>query len=333
MMGVNKQEIYALLGTSRQAMSQYFRRQSGYLESVYSAECMLLSLRSNHGGLGLEKAYYMISPSGLGRDAFIAQMTLRGHALERKRSFTKTSRSGDFRYPNLIKLLTIIGLNRVWQSDTTYYRLGGRFYYLTFIIDVYSRVIVGYCVSEDLRAAANVKALKMALHQRRGMELNELIFHSDGGSQYRYSEFVALLRKHVISSSMCRVALDNAYAEKINDVIKNEYLEHWEIKSFAQLKKCVKRAVNNYNEVRFHGQLPMRISPLGFECYLREHKSQRPPALLIKDGQAEELEYMPLAAQNLTYPGSGAFGGTSQILPAFVKLGLPKEDGQLTLNF
>jgi hypothetical protein len=164
------------------------------------------------------------------------------------------------------------------------------------------------------------------------MDLSELIFHSDGGSQYRSNDFVEVLRSRGISSSMCTNALDNAYAEKLNDVIKNEYLEYWEITDFGKLKRSVKKAVDNYNKVRHHGQLPMRVAPLEFERYLRDNKTPRPPSMLIRDGQAEELEYQPMAAQNLTYPGSGAFGGTSQILPAFVKLGLPKEDGQLALS-
>lgn len=329
----SNEEVYAVLDTSRQALSQYMRRRDAYEDAVYSAELMLLAHRSDHGGLGLEKAYFMIQPEGLGRDAFVREMTLLGHSLERKKSYYRTTRSNGLRYPNLIKLLTIIGLNRVWQSDTTYYLVGNKFYYLTFIIDVYSRLIVGYSVSDNLKAKANVAALKMAFRSRRGMDLSELIFHSDGGSQYRSEGFVEALRSRGISSSMCTTALDNAYAEKINDVIKNEYLVYWQIDNFTQLKRCVKKAVDNYNKVRHHGQLPMRVAPLEFEDYLRDSKTDKPPVLLIRDGQAEQLEYQPMAAQNLTYPSSGAFDGTSQILPAFVKLGLPKEDGQLALSF
>lgn len=328
----NKEATYAVLGTSRQSLSQHLARQIQRIDRVYSAEAMLLTHRGDHGGLGLEKAYYMINPEGLGRDAFLREMTLLGHALERKRNYGRTTHSTGFCYPNLIKNLVIIGLNRVWQSDTTYYRIGDRHYYLTFIIDVYSRVITGYCVSDNLRSSANIKALKMAIHTRKGMDLSELIFHSDGGRQYHSGGFADLLREHGISSSMCSSPLNNAYAEKLNDVIKNEYLEHRQIDSFSRLKSQTKKAIINYNKVRHHGQLPMRISPLEYERYLSENEAPRPPALLIRDGQAERVEEIPIAAQNLTYPGSGAFDGTNQILPAFVKLGLPKENGQLTLS-
>lgn len=332
MMMTSKEQIYLVLGSSRQALQQYMSRREHYEECVDTAERMLLLLRANHGGLGLEKAYYMIKPEGLGRDAFIAQMSLRGHGLKRKRSFVRTTRSTNIRFPNLINSLIIKGINRIWQSDTTYYRIAEIFYYLTFIIDVYSRVIIGYCVSKDLRAQANVSALRMALKHRKNMDLTELIFHSDGGSQYRYEPFVELLRKHTISSSMCHVAQDNAYAEKINDVIKNEYLQHWIIRDFPQLKRSVKKAVGNYNKVRIHGQLPKRVAPLEFEHYLEDTDKSDAPCLLIKDSQARQWEYQPTGVQNLSYPSSRACEGITQILPAFVKLVESKNNGQLALN-
>ena len=329
----SNEEVYAVLETSRQALRQFMYRRDAYEDWVCSAEGMLLAHRGDHGGLGLEKAYFMIRPEGLGRDAFVREMTLLGHSLERKKNYYRTTRGNGLRYPNLIKLLTIIGLDRVWQSDTTYYRIGDKFYYLTFIIDVYSRLIVGYSVSDNLKAKANIDALKMAFRYRKGMDVSELIFHSDGGSQYRSEAFVEVLRVHGISSSMCTPALETAYAAKLNDVIKNEYLSYWLIDNFMQLKRSVKKTVDNNNKVRHHGQLPMRVAPLELEHYLRDSKTQNQTLNMVKDGQAEQLEYQPMAAQNLTYPGSGAFGGTSQILPAFVKLGLPKEDGQLALSF
>lgn len=329
---VSKQEVYKTLGTSRQALGQYFKRRAAYQSCVASVEWKLLLLRSDHGGIGLEKAYFKIAPKCLGRDAFIREMTRRGHALVRKSSYMRTTRSNGFRYPNLIKGLTIKGLNRVWQSDTTYYWVSGRFYYLTFILDLYSRLITGYYVGDHLRAEANISALKMAFRTRRGMSLNELIFHSDGATQYRAHNFTELLRKKYISSSMCCSALNNAYAEKINDVIKNEYLRYWSIDSFTELRKAVKRAVSNYNTKRPHGQLPDRLAPADFEYYLYSDTNQDHPGLYIKDGQSWEWEHNPVAVQNLPYPSSVAGAGIKQILPAFVQLDVPKKDQQLSLK-
>ena len=87
---------------------------------------------------------------------------------------------------------------QVWQSDITYIKIDEQFYYLVFIIDVYSKKIVGYSVSDSLRAAANVKALQMALNKHPPPKVH----HSDKGSQYIYKEYLAILNKNQIAVRM-----------------------------------------------------------------------------------------------------------------------------------
>lgn len=325
------QQVYAVLGSSRQAFSQYWQRFHKLEEQFVLCEQRLLELRTHHPRLGLKKAYEMIRPAGIGRDRFVQRMTEWGHALPIKRSYIRTTRSGSYRYANLIKMLLINYINRIWQSDTTYYRLVDRFVYITFILDVYSRLIVGYCLSESLSSQANVKALQVALRQRRGGDLSELIFHSDGATQYRAGALVKLLAQHGISSSMCETALDNAYAEKINDVIKGEYLQPRNVRTLSQLRYQLPLAVKNYNEVRHHGSLPLRLAPMEYEQYLVQHPQGYIP-MLIKDGQARQREYRPMAAQNLIdTPASWLCEDIDQILPAFIKRDLPKKNGQLKM--
>lgn len=325
------EQVYDVLGSSRQAFSQYWQRFHELEQQFLLSEQQLLGLRTHHPRLGLKKAYDMIQPAGIGRDRFVQQMTKWGHALPIKRNYIRTTRSGSYRYANLIKMLLINYINRIWQSDTTYYRLSDRFVYITFILDVYSRVIVGHCLSESLSSQANIRALQMALHQRRGVDLSELIFHSDGATQYRAGALVRLLAQHGISSSMCETALDNAYAEKINDVIKGEYLQPRNVRTISQLRYHLPLAVKNYNEIRHHGSLPLKLAPLEYEQYLSQHPQGYTP-LLIKDGQARQREYRPLAAQNLIdAPASWLYEDVDQILPAFIKRNLPKENGQLKM--
>ena len=172
----------------------------------------------------------------------------------------------------------------------------------------------------------------MALQTRKHSDLSELIFHSDGATQYRYGPFVECLRAHGISSSMCDVALDNAYAEKVNDVIKNEYLAAYSITSIRQLRYRVSRAVYNYNEVRHHGQLPVKLAPYAYESYLEQCSMDQRPALMIKDGQTKQREYELWAVQNLlNSSATWVSEGAKQILPCFVQLDQPKENGQLVL--
>src|SRR5699024_4694017 len=105
-------------------------------------------------------------------------------------------------FDNLIEGRVVSGPNQVWQSDITFIKVGETFYYLTFIIDVYSRRIVGYAVSKNLRAEANLRALKQALANCSTAQLKGLVHHSDRGSQYTDGRYLALLRRHNICISM-----------------------------------------------------------------------------------------------------------------------------------
>ncbi|WP_116109419.1 DDE-type integrase/transposase/recombinase [Lewinella sp. IMCC34191] len=336
MTAFTQQRILAVVGTSRQALRQFQARRVDYLRRASEAEARLLLHRRDHPGLGLVKAYHQIQPRGLGRDRFVAEMTRRGHALPRRESnYARTTRSDGHRFPNLIKGLVINDINLIWQSDTTYFRQHERWFYLTFILDVYSRRILGYALSTSLAAAANVRALKMALRQRKGQDLSRLIFHSDGGTQYRYRSFVESLRQHGISSSMCTAATDNAYAEKLNDVIKNEYLRYRPRHNQEQLRRLLGRSVRNYNQRRHHHQLPRRCSPIAYEAWLATPQGAAAlHPLSIRDGQApKNMREATADGPNLTYPGAKATKGVSQILPAHVVLDHPTENRQLRLTF
>lgn len=332
---MSNERIYQALGTSRQAVSQYRSRRHRYELLVDEAEVALEYQRKEHPGLGLVKAYFQIAPSGLGRDRFVKEMTRRGHALPIRLNYIRTTRSDANRFPNLIKGLVINDINLIWQSDTTYFRVGERWFYLTFIIDVYSRLLVASHADTTLKASANVAVLKKALRRRKGQELNQLIFHSDGGGQYRYLPFVDLLRSRGISSSMCKAATDNAYAEKLNDVIKNEYLQYGRLSHLPSLRRILDRSEKNYNNVRHHGQLPIRICPAAYEKWLvTEQGLKDRPLLLIRDGQKANLDWSPdVGGSNLTSPTVWATKGVSQILPAHVVLDLPTTDRQLVIPF
>src|SRR5699024_12336779 len=93
------------------------------------------------------------------------------------------------------------------------------------------------------------------------------IYHSDRGSQYTYKEYVNLLKRNGSKISMALTAHDNAYAERINKTIKEEYLDHWKPKTFNQLKRMVKKAVENYNTKRIHNN-NNRMSPEKFINHL-----------------------------------------------------------------
>ena len=155
-----------------------------------------------------------------------------------------------------------------------------KYYYIVFIIDIYTKVILGYKASDNQRAEANLLALIMALKNCNG-SIVKLIHHSDRGSQYIYAKYIELLTSKGIMISMGEKAQDNAYAERINGTIKNEYLKYWEINSYEDLKKNLDRAVNHYNNKRKHNELPGRMSPMEFDKTLLDLESQRRPTVII----------------------------------------------------
>ena len=170
--------------------------------------------------------------------------------------------------------------NIVWQTDITYFLVGTQYFYIVFIIDVYTRIILGYQTSDHLRAKANLAALKMAIKNSSG-SLANLIHHSDRGSQYISKPYTGLLNKIGVRISMGAKAQENAYAERINGTIKNEYLKYWKPQDFKQLKYMVKKAVTHYNNKRLHDKLPGDVTPFQFEKSLVDLTSQKRPTVII----------------------------------------------------
>lgn len=261
--------LYEAAEITKQAVWEHFKRETAELAMIRRVIARVDERRGEHPGEGLEKLYWQIEPEGMGRDKFCRIFGQLGYRVRRPKNRMRTTIPAHKVFANLIEGRLVDGPCQVWQSDITYIKVSEQFYYLTFIIDVYSRRIVGYAVSEDLRADANIKALQRALADYRAEELAGLVHHSDRGSQYTDGRYLALLRAHQMRISMGRKATDNAFAERINGVIKNEYLIPWAPGSFRQLKRYSKQAVTDYNTKRHHGALGRR-SPAAYEQACRQ---------------------------------------------------------------
>lgn len=226
-------------------------------------------IRKDHPRIGCRKMHKLVPESKLGKHRFEKLLLTNGFRVRQPKNYQKTTHSiKENYYSNLIKGLVVDGINQLWQTDITYLRMNERFYYLVFIIDVYSRRIVGFNASDHLFAQANIKALKQAIGIRKGDNLAGLIHHSDRGSQYIDKEYNQILKDHYIKPSMCLYAWENAYAERVNGIMKNEYLIP---KLASGLKDLQRKLVNNvrlYNNVRPHNKLSGHISPIQFENWV-----------------------------------------------------------------
>lgn len=276
MIGFSLNSLYRVVGITKQAVFKHQKAQLVFDFKLMNLLVEVDELRHEHPGCGVEKMYDTLKPDFLGRDQFIEVFMELGYRVKRNKNYVRTTMPTHLRYPNLIEGKYVTGPNQVWQSDITYFYLNGRFYYIVFIIDVYSKKIMGHKVSDNMRADANIQALKIALREK-GENGQELIHHSDRGSQYVEKRYLKLLSDNNIKVSMGKKAQENAYAERINGTIKNEYLKRWNIKDFKSLRSRVRRAITHYNEKRIHRNLPNKQSPLTFEKnFLSLSKSDRP---------------------------------------------------------
>jgi putative transposase len=261
-------ELYKMLGLSKQAHHQH---RIQHIQQACDIERILqevVILRINHPVMGLKKLYHKLKYKPFGRDKFIELGLEAGLSVPRPKNYQRTTFSTKSnRYQNLLVGVEIDDIDQLWVSDITYFWVNNRFYYITLIMDVYSRKIVGYCAAPTLEATANVEALSMALKMRKKITFENLIHHSDKGTQYVYKEYVELLQSRKIRISMCNIVYENTHSERLNGIIKNEYLRHRSINSLADLKRHLAKDVELYNQDRPHDNLN-KMSPNEFENHL-----------------------------------------------------------------
>ena len=258
--GASQQTLCRLLGHSRQGYYKLERREE---REAFKAELVIsevVKIRSVQPRIGVRKIYHMIQPflaeHGVkaGRDQLNELM--REHALlvrKRRSRKPKTTISCWWRrYPNLIRDFVAGSANQVWVSDITYIRIGERFGFLSLITDAYSRRIVGYKLFRDLSARGCVAALKMAIRNNPSREA--LIHHSDRGMQYSSSEYVRLLGTARISMTEKGDPLENAIAERVNGILKDELLQK-QYDTFKEAREAIARAVDIYNHLRPHSSI------------------------------------------------------------------------------
>lgn len=190
----------------------------------------------------------------VGRDELYRILRKYDMLIGRKKSSCKTTDSYHHfhKYNNLIKDLEITRPNQVWVSDITYIRTYNGFCYLALITDLYSRKIVGYDISNSLELAGCLRALKSAL--ARIKPAAGLIHHSDRGVQYCSNEYVRILKnnKCLISMTEENHCYENAIAERVNGILKDEFYLDQSFAGLKEAKRATKNAINIYNTKRLH---------------------------------------------------------------------------------
>lgn len=269
--------MYRSIGISKQAFHQGLKRRRSSQEEVLYLREIIRQIRDDHPTMCCRDMYFKINPVFIGRDRFEALCREYGFTAERRKSSRRTTdSSGVVRFDNLMRDKELTGINQAWSSDITYFEINNSYYYITFILDSYSRRILGHQVSNRLfTEQTSLPALRQAI-QTRGKELPQgVIFHSDGGGQYYDQDFLALTKKYGFKNSMCEFPYENGKAERVNGVIKNNYLKHWHIEDLGQLVLAVDRAVYLYNTDKPHSSL-QRQTPTSFEVNYRKRATEMP---------------------------------------------------------
>lgn len=217
--------------------------------------------------LGGRKLYHLIHPElveagvKMGRDRVFEELRKAGMLVERKPSKWPKTTSYNANLPvfkNLVKGLQLTGRNQVWVSDITYIRTEEGFMYLGLITDKWSRKIVGYELGESLETKSSLKALGMALEGLKRRE--KPIHHSDRGCQYASHAYVNRVQEAGLRMSMTETnhSAENALAERVNGILKQEYWMDDNFESKAEAKRATIQAVSLYNHRRPHTSLGMR---------------------------------------------------------------------------
>ena len=266
---ISIRQLEGVLGFSRQAYYQYWQRQTGQVS--YDADILQLvkKVRQDHPRIGGRKLYSMLENEFLergikmGRDGFFDLLAANRLLIRRRRRKVRTTFSGHpFRkYPNLIKDLVVERPNQVWVSDITYWFTQYGCLYISFLTDAYSKRIMGYCVAPTLGAIHCKTALQMALKKINRRTAKALIHHSDRGIQYCSAIYTTLLDAYHVQISMTETSdpLENPIAERVNGIIKNEYLAQRGVYSLAQAELVLEQAVFLYNYKRPHLSCDMLV--------------------------------------------------------------------------
>ncbi len=224
-----------------------------------------MKIRTEMPRIGTRKLYYLLKDQldrlsiKIGRDGLFDYLRSEQLLVLPRKNYTRTTHSKHWlrKHPNLLKGLLVDHPEQAWVSDITYVKTKQKTHYLSLITDAYSRKIMGYALSDDLRAAHMVKALRMAIKKRRLK--TPLIHHSDRGLQYCSAEYQKVLKSNNITPSMTDGydCYQNALAERVNGILKNE-LMIGRCNDQSELEKMVDQSIAIYNCKRPHLSLRMK---------------------------------------------------------------------------
>ncbi len=249
-----------MFGLSRQAYYKYKSDRIKRSKELIVVREMVVRIRCRMPRIGTRKLYYLIKDElsllniKIGRDVLFNFLRAEHLLVKPKRSYVKTTNSKHWmkKYPNLIKDIKLTKPEQLWVSDITYIKTNKGHEYLSLITDAYSKKIMGYELLENLSATGPLNAMEMALKNRK--YAHDLIHHSDRGLQYCSADYIEKLMQNGIKISMTENGdpYENAIAERVNGILKYEFLIIEGFNNHLQAMDVIKESIKIYNEERPH---------------------------------------------------------------------------------
>ena len=259
-----------LFGKTRQAY--YQRINYNYIGQTQESIIvdMIKEIRRTMGKIGGRKLWYLLNrtfPGVIGRDRLFDILERYNLKVSKRKRSVRTTWSAAWmrRFEDLAKGLILTAANQLWVSDITYIRTCKGFLYLHLVTDAYSKKIMGWCLSETLNAENTISAMQMAI-RNAGCDLTGLIHHSDRGCQYCCERYVKLLQDKNIAISMTQGGdpRDNAIAERINGILKTEWLDDECFFGFEDAYNRIAQVVEIYNNIRPHLSLDYKTPAMAY---------------------------------------------------------------------
>jgi transposase InsO family protein len=266
-------EVCHCFNQKRDAYYKYQNRQRKRITVASKVIDMVKEERKDQPRVGTRKLNetlqnaFLTAHIKIGRDKLFDILREHHMLVKRKKVSCRTTNSYHrfYKYNNLVKDLKVIRSNQVWVSDITYIRTVKGFCYLALITDMYSRKIVGYDISDTLELTGCLRALQKAL--RKARPAVGLVHHSDRGIQYCSNQYVNELKKHKINISMTEEnhCYENAIAERVNGILKDEFYLDQCFFSTEHACKATKNAIKIYNSKRLHLSLGYKTPNMVFK--------------------------------------------------------------------
>ena len=258
---------------TRDAYYKYLKRFKKRESEKAQVVALVNNERKEQPRVGGRKLHEALQPTfkaadlKIGRDYMFDILREHNMLVRRKKATCRTTNSYHhfYKYNNLVKNIKVTRPNQVWVSDITYIRTVSGFCYLALITDMYSRKIVGYDISDSLELAGCLRALKKALRHAR--PATGLVHHSDRGFQYCSNQYVDVLKKNGILISMTEEnhCYENAIAERVNGILKDEFYLDQCFYSLGHACKATKSAIEIYNSKRLHLSLDYKTPNMVFK--------------------------------------------------------------------